>query len=240
MTLFYHTQAEPGASIELDVAEATHISRVLRLKDGDEIWVTNGRGLKISARLIIEHKRVVAVAGDQGEIMPKESNLTMAIAPTKNADRLEWFVEKAVEIGIEKIQLISCQHSERTSQKLDRLMRVAISALKQSQRFYLPEILSVMNFEDWLQSNQTEQRFIAHCRADIPRCLLQHAIKPRLAASLAIGPEGDFSKKEIESAMSAGFAGVSLGNARLRTETAALASVITFELMNQKTTVAHA
>lgn len=240
MTLFYDSQAEPGATVELDASEATHISRVLRLKDGDSIWFTNGKGLKISARLVIENKRVLAVASDQGEMKPKESNLTMAIAPTKNADRLEWFVEKAVEIGIEKIQLIACQHSERTSQKLDRLARVAISAMKQSQRYYLPEILPLMNFGDWLKTDHSGQLFIAHCRTDLSRKSLRETIVPGSGATLAIGPEGDFSQKEIEMAMSNGFSGVSLGNTRLRTETAALVAVHTFELMNQNTSDNHA
>ncbi len=233
MALFYHELAQPDAKLELDIQEATHISRVLRMKDGDLIWLTDGKGLKISAAIELGKKSVVANVSESGQMMPEESQLTMAIAPTKNNERLEWFVEKAVEIGIRKIQLIHCKHSERPTLKTDRLHRVAISAMKQSQRYYLPEILPIMPYAEWMASIERENNFIAHCLASRQRKLLRDALQPGMPSCIAIGPEGDFSSDEIESACSKGFVEVSLGKARLRTETAALAAVHTFELINQ-------
>jgi 16S rRNA (uracil1498-N3)-methyltransferase len=233
MALFYHPHATAGANIELDAQEGLHISRVLRMKNGDAILMTDGRGRKISATVEIGKKSVVAHLSDIAELMPRESALTLAVAPTKNNERLEWFVEKAVEIGVEKIQFIQCRYSERTSLKTDRLIRIAVSALKQSERYYLPEILPVINFTDWLLTDLPDQRLIAHCHSKPERQLLKSAIRQASPACIAIGPEGDFSEAEIEAAMAKGFISVSLGQARLRTETAALAAVHTFELVNQ-------
>jgi 16S rRNA (uracil1498-N3)-methyltransferase len=237
MALFYHPLAQPNANLEIDAQEGAHISRVLRMKDGDLIWLTDGKGLRITASIEHGKRSLTAHVSEAGEMMPQESRLTLAIAPTKNNERLEWFVEKAVEIGIQKIQLIHCRHSERPSIKTERLQRVAVSAMKQSQRYYLPEILPIIAFNDWLASIETDQKFIAHCRTERHRRLLRDALQNGIPACIAIGPEGDFSDEEIETARTGGFVEVSLGHARLRTETAALAAVHTFELINQITHV---
>jgi len=225
-------------SIEFDASEATHISKALRLKSGDQIELTNGRGELFTAELSL-HKhhvsaRVIREMVTSDSIVP----LHVGIAPTKNADRIEWLVEKAVELGVGEISLLNCEHSERSRISVERINRVAIAALKQSQRTYLPRINETVDFLTWLKRVDTEQRFIAHCMDHLSRALLRDSIQmttfdaaPRVC--LAIGPEGDFSEAEVMAAQDCSFKGVSLGSARLRTETAALAAIHTYNLMNQ-------
>jgi len=232
-TFFYHPAAAVEQCVEFDSSEATHISKALRMKSGDFIELTNGRGELFNAELIIEKHRVSAavrklILSNDGAVP-----LHLAIAPTKNADRIEWLVEKAIELGVGEISLIHCKHSERARLSKDRLQRVSISALKQSRRTFLPNIHDVANFESWLSGINTQQRFIAHCIEHLPRVLLRDAIRRESSVCIAIGPEGDFSESEIEQAIKASFQSVSLGSARLRTETAALAGVHTFNLQNQ-------
>jgi 16S rRNA (uracil1498-N3)-methyltransferase len=233
MNLFYHNEAATGKVIVFDPSEGLHISKVLRKNSGDVIHVTDGLGFLYQAILDIQKKETRAEVLD-GQKMPEgKAHLELAVAPTKNNERLEWFVEKAVEIGVHKISLILCEHSERPHLRIDRLQKVAISAMKQSLKFYLPEITELIKFKDWVQLQTTGIRCIAHCN-DIPeRTSLMKTLIPNQNATIAIGPEGDFSKVEIDFALSIGFKGVHLGNSRLRTETAALAAVHTFELVNQ-------
>jgi len=157
----------------------------------------------------------------------------LAIAPTKNSDRLEWFSEKSVEIGVGRITLIHCEHSERPRINSERLQRIAISALKQSGRTWLPLISELQPFEQWVKSCSAELKGVAHCIDGADKILLRDFILPAKSAAIAIGPEGDFSPAEVRLAAVAGFQAVSLGEARLRTETAALAAVHTYNLLNQ-------
>jgi 16S rRNA (uracil1498-N3)-methyltransferase len=240
-TLFYHPEAAPSRSVEFDSSEATHIAKALRMKAGDRVEVTNGAGQLFVAELRIDKHRVSAeivhaTAGSDFSVP-----LEIAIAPTKNADRIEWMVEKAVELGVGTISLLNCDHSERTRVSLDRIQRVAIAALKQSRRTYLPKIQDTVDFRTWLTRVDSHQRFIAHCIEQLPRTLLRDAIGVNRththgvnSVSIAIGPEGDFSESEVVAAQSVSFQGVSLGDARLRTETAALAAVHTYNLLHQK------
>ncbi|MFM7728064.1 MAG: RsmE family RNA methyltransferase, partial [Flavobacteriales bacterium] len=146
-TFFYHSEAAIGRSVEFDSSEATHISKALRLKSGDLIELTNGRGELFNAELEIDRHRVRAEIRQQIDSMDAAVPLHLAIAPTKNADRIEWLVEKAIELGIGEIRLIQCKHSERNRMPMERLYRVAVSALKQSRRTLLPEIHEVTDFE---------------------------------------------------------------------------------------------
>jgi 16S rRNA (uracil1498-N3)-methyltransferase len=232
-TLFYHPEAALDRVVEFDPAEATHIGKSLRMRSGERVQLTNGRGDLFNAELVFDKHRVSARSI---EVLPSSDAfvpLHLGIAPTKNADRMEWLVEKAVEIGVGKISLITCAHSERPRLSIDRLQRIAISALKQSRRTFLPTIVEAVPFEKWLAQVDSSQRFIAHCDESQPRRLLRDTLKVGDSVCVAIGPEGDFSAHEVGLASAASFAGVSLGSARLRTETAALAAVHTFNLLNQ-------
>jgi 16S rRNA (uracil1498-N3)-methyltransferase len=233
LPLFFDARAQLAASMELDAAESTHITKAMRLRTGDEITLTDGKGKLFRARIeVIKHH----VHVHKAEEIPTEDtvvNLELAIAPTKNNDRLEWFIEKAVEIGIGRIALIHCNHSERPRINSERLQRVAVAALKQSGRTWLPVITELQSFESWVKSTSAELKAIAHCIEGEDRMLLRDLILSGRSAAIAIGPEGDFSSEEVQMAMAAGFSPVSLGEARLRTETAALAAVHTFNLLNQ-------
>ncbi len=234
MNLFYHALARIGQPVIFDSSEATHLVKVLRKKSGDIIDLTDGNGHLFRAVIEIGKRETTATMFEVEHKPRRAEFLELAIAPTKNNERLEWFVEKAVEIGVERITLLHCEHSERPHLKLDRLHKIAVSAMKQSLKFYLPEITEMIPFRDWVKKNENALRCIAHCETDQPRELLKNVLKQNVNTCIAIGPEGDFSKSEIAMAMEHQFIPVSLGNARLRTETAALAAVHTFELSHQK------
>ncbi len=234
MNLFYHPDARNGNTVLFDAAESLHMTRALRKKSGDVIDLTDGCGHHFTASLDVGKRETTATIISSEFFEPRKNFLEVAMAPTKNNERLEWLVEKAVEIGIDKISLILCDHSERPHLKTDRLLKIAISAMKQSLRFYLPEISPLIKFSDWAEACNQSVKCIAYCDENSPRRLLQHTLLVNTGAAVAIGPEGDFSSAEIAFALSKGFHPVSLGDARLRTETAALAAVHTFELVNQK------
>jgi len=232
MNLFYHSEAVLGSTVLIEQQEALHITKVFRKKDGDSIELTDGKGNLYSATLSVQKKETFAKVN---ELLRTDENLhplEIAICPTKNNERLEWFVEKAVEIGIGKIILIEAEHSERVHIKLDRLHKIAISAMKQSLKLHLPVISEIQKFDEAIKSTGGEIKCLAHCYEG-NKTLLKNALIKGKAASVFIGPEGDFSKREVEVAEQNGFISVSLGKSRLRTETAALAAVNTFEIINQ-------
>lgn len=233
-TFFYHPLAALNARVEFDSAEATHIAKALRMKSGDVIELTNGQGGLFIAELDIVKHHVSASVVEQKQQTDSRPQLHLGIAPTKNADRIEWLVEKAVELGVGQISLLNCSHSERSRFSLDRINRVAIAALKQSRRTYLPEIHELHEFIPWIKTIDSAHRYIAHCMDYIPRESLKHVLTADESVCIAIGPEGDFDEREVRAAMSAGFRSVSLGSARLRTETAALAAIHTYSLYHQK------
>ncbi len=233
MYLFYHADATPGSSVLLEGTEATHITKALRKKEGDSIHLTDGKGKLFEGIIRMVKRDVEVVLTSFTENQPRSNQLELAIAPTKNQDRLEWFVEKAVEIGVEKITLLQCEHSERIRTREERLQRVAIAAMKQSLKFFLPQISNPIPFRDWVKGLGGEQKFIAHCNANLKREQLKNSLKSSSNCIIAIGPEGDFSQAEIEWAESNEFQSVSLGNSRLRTETAAMCAVHTFALINE-------
>lgn len=234
MNLFYHPNAELNQAVVFDPAEATHLVKVLRKKNGDVIELTDGRGNLFRAVIEIAKKETRATLIDSQAQPRRKEFLEIAVAPTKNNERLEWFVEKAVEIGIEKITLLHCEHSERPHLKPERLHKIAVSAMKQSLSFYLPEITEMIPFRDWVKTNQLPMKCIAHCATASERALLKHVLHNQDSVGIAIGPEGDFSEQEIAFAITHGFKPISLGQSRLRTETAALAAVHTFELVHQQ------
>lgn len=232
MNLFYHPDAKAGSTITLDMDESKHL-RAFRLSEGEKVQLTNGQGLCMHCTVEWQNKTAILTAKESEEIAPNQPALTLAIAPTKNNDRLEWLVEKAIELGISKIVLIEGDHSERAFVKHDRLHRLSIAAIKQSQRYWIPEITEVTSFDQLVIDAQEEQKFIAHCADDLDKTLLKNSCASGKNTLICIGPEGDFSSREITLAKSHGFQSVSLGDARLRTETAGLFAVSTFQLINQ-------
>lgn len=243
MQLFYNPDITPNAYCPLDPEESRHAVRVLRMCEGDELHVTDGKGNLYRCQIVEANDKacVVNVIAQEFSIFNSQFLIHLAVAPTKNPSRMEWLVEKAVEIGVGEITLLQCDHSERSFLKTDRLEKLAISAMKQSLHTVLPKINPAVKLRDWLRStlplshSSTQPlKLIAHCEADKPRTPLAAALKPGKDAVVLIGPEGDFSEEEIALALACGFQPVSLGPSRLRTETAALYAVVAFNLINDR------
>ena len=211
--------------------ETHHFIHVLRFSQGKQIEVTDGNGTRALCEAIQVSKKQVLLNVLEKEIFPVPARkLHVAIAPTKNIDRFEWFVEKATELGIAEITPIICRHSERKTLKLERIQKLVVSAARQSQHYYFPIVNEECSFEKLLESQQVNEvvNFIAHC-VESPK---QEArdLYSIPSALVLIGPEGDFSAEEIEKALSMGYKALSLGNSRLRTETAGLKAVAAFNL----------
>ena len=239
MQLFYSKDIAPNGFCTLDAEESRHAVRVLRLREGDELNVTDGCGNLYRCRIVTADDRAcsVEVAETLSTFHFPLSTFHLAVAPTKNPSRMEWLVEKAVEIGVGEITLLDCDHSERTFLKTDRLEKLAVSAMKQSLHTVLPKINPAVKLCEWLSTFHfplSTQKYIAHCEADKPRTLLSEALKPGRDTVVLIGPEGDFSPEEIAAATAQGFVPVSFGSARLRTETAALYAVTAFNFINER------
>ena len=242
VNLFYNKDITPSGFCTLDAEESRHAVRVLRLREGDELNVTDGRGNLYRCRIVEANDRSCTVeAAEQVSSIPhSQFSVHLAVAPTKNPSRMEWLVEKAVEIGVGEITLLQCDHSERTFLKTERLEKLAVSAMKQSLHLTLPEIRPAVKLKDWLRTENDTwgrediQKYIAHCEADQPRTPLSAALQAERDAVVLIGPEGDFSQEEIRLALESGFLPVSLGPSRLRTETAALYATVAFNLINDR------
>lgn len=216
-----------GNYAELNEEESQHFSKVLRGKIGQEISVTDGLG-KLAKGIVsqINSKSVeVDLTEIQENFEKRNYKIHVAIAPTKNMERMEFFLEKSVEIGIDEITFLKTFHSERKNINLERCQKIVLSAAKQSLKAYLPEVHDLVKFTDFVKINHSETKLIAHCESDFERKEFQKFIQPKTNYLILIGPEGDFSKEEIQLAQENGFTGISLGNQRLRTETAALNSV---------------
>lgn len=223
MQLFYNPNiTQNDSTFSFDKDESRHIVKVLRKKIGDSIHITNGKGWLFNAELTladIKHCSVTIVSKTQQE--KRNYNLHLAVAPTKMNDRYEWFLEKATEIGINEITPIICDNSERKVVKLERFEKIIQSAMKQSLQYYLPKLNAPIAFKDFIQQDLPNQKYIAHCE-DTDKTSLKSQLKPKTDALILIGPEGDFSVKEIETALANHFIPVTLGNTRLRTETAGI------------------
>jgi len=233
MHIFY-TPEISGKTYTLDETESKHCVRVLRLEKGDEITLVDGNGGWFSAEIADPNPKrcVVNVIKSELNFGKREYRIHIGIAPTKNMDRIEWFLEKATEIGINRVTPLLCRFSERKEVKLDRLEKVMVSAMKQSLKAYLPQLDELTKFADFIHQPFEGQKFIAHCEEQ-HRELLKNAMNPGGNYLILIGPEGDFSPEEIELAINAGFLPVSLGDSRLRTETAGVVACHTFNLLNE-------
>ncbi|MCX6305970.1 MAG: 16S rRNA (uracil(1498)-N(3))-methyltransferase [Bacteroidetes bacterium] len=232
MQLFYISRAE-GDFCTLSEEESWHCVKVLRLGEGDEIDLTDGAGNFYHGRLTgVHHKRCLAEITATRPVPPRPWHLQIAIAPTKNNDRFEWFLEKATEIGIDEITPLWCEHSEREVVKLPRLEKVLVSAMKQSLKAWLPALNEPAKFREFITRDFKGQKFIAYCETGQESELHNIYIKYSDVVIL-VGPEGDFSKSEVEQAIKSGFTPISLGTSRLRTETAGIVACDTIGLMNR-------
>ena len=236
MYLFYCPDIEN--KLTLSEEESAHCVRVLRYSVGDEILITDGRGTTYTARITNPHPKHCdfEIISSEKQEPHHAFHLHIAVAPTKNIERMEWAIEKCVEIGVDEITPLLCRFSERKQLRTDRLEKIILSAAKQSLTPYLPVLHELTPYDEFIRrearGERLEQKFIAHCYKDEKR-LLKDEIERGRDVLVLIGPEGDFSKKEVSDALAAGFAPVSLGNSRLRTETAAVVACHTAVLINE-------
>ncbi len=234
MHLFYQPAIVSGDTVQLLTEDdSRHAIKTLRLAVGDPIAVTDGHGNHYSAVIHTADTRRCSFRIIDVQTTPSRPfSIRICVAPTKNLDRIEWFVEKAVEVGIERISFFFGQHSERRVLKLERLEKIAVSAMKQSLQAYLPTLDDALSFGELLKTISENERFIAHLPANEPPIHLGKRAAPNGQYAVLIGPEGDFSDKEIQQAVTAGFQMVTLGPNRLRTETAALSACQLLNFIN--------
>lgn len=220
---------------ELPTDEAMHALRVLRLQSGDEMMLMDGVGNFYRAEVTLAHTRHCLY--DIKEVMPQQpqwlGHIHLAIAPTKMMERMEWLVEKAVEVGVDEISFLNCQFSERRIVKLPRLDKIVIAATKQSHKAWKTVLKDITPFKDFIDQPREGGKYIAHCYEEIPRTSLFDHLRQTnapLDATVLIGPEGDFSIDEVRYAVANGYQSVHLGPSRLRTETAGLSAVMMMQL----------
>lgn len=229
MHVFYTPDIQIKA--ELPEEEAQHCIRVLRLTTGDEITLTDGKGCFYRAEIsAATNKRcMVTILETIGQDPLWEGHLHIAMGPTKNMDRNEWFAEKATEIGMDELTFLNCRYSERKVIKTERIEKILVSAMKQSLKARLPKLNPMIDFDKFIEQKFDGQKFIAHCYEG-EKPLLKDVFKRGEDALVLIGPEGDFSEEEVKKALDKGFAPISLGKSRLRTETAALVACHTLHM----------
>lgn len=220
---------------QLPEYESQHCVKVLRMRSGDKLTVTDGKGFFYDCELIDANSKGCTISVLNRYEVPTGRNfkLHIAFSPTKQMDRNEWFIEKATEIGIDKFTPIYSNFSERKDIKTERLKKIAISAIKQSQQASLPEIDIQVSFNDFISMQFNSKKYIAHCY-DKPKTPLTQLYNKGDDALILIGPEGDFSEEEVESAIKNGFEPISLGETRLRTETACLVAMHTIHVANNQ------
>lgn len=234
MNYFYiNEQMKSGQIIELPEDESHHALKVLRIRPGDEIHLLNGMG-QSAAGIVNEitkknlYSEILNVT-EQEDRIPKCS---ICIANIKKRDRLEWFIEKSIELGASEIVVFRSEHSEKLHTDKERIEKIAISALKQSGNLWLPDIRTGINFNE-LISESFPSKYIGHCHPGHKQYFAD-IINPGKDVRILIGPEGDFSTGEVKSAEATGYISVSLGNLRLRTETAAFTALLTFNITNKR------
>jgi 16S rRNA (uracil1498-N3)-methyltransferase len=234
MQLFYFQDIDQTSEqFSFDKEESKHIHKVLRKKEGDILFVTNGLGLCFKTEIMLASDSKCTVKILSFESQEKSTyHLHLAVAPTKMNDRYEWFLEKATEIGIHEITPIICDHSERNVIKTERFEKILLSAIKQSNHYYLPILNEPISFKEFMKKEIQGQKFIAHCEEKEKKSLKESLLKAE-DVTILIGPEGDFSSQEIKMAIENQYIPISLGNTRLRTETAALVACHTVVLINE-------
>lgn len=234
MQLFYNPEINNTTTdFSFSKEESKHIVKVLRKDSGDILDITNGKGWLFKAQITIPNiKKCVVKIISKTKQPIKNYKVHLAVAPTKMNDRYEWFLEKATEIGIDEITPIICDNSERKFIKPERLKKIIISAMKQSLKVHLPRLNEMVTLSEFLKQKQTQGKYIAHC-VENEKQLMKDVLLPKEYSTILIGPEGDFSFSEIEKSLQKGYTAISLGKARLRTETAALVSVMNVSFINQ-------
>ncbi len=228
MQLFYSPIiSENNDQIIFDKEESRHIVKVLRKKEGDLLYITDGNGTLFEVEILISNQKkcIAQFLKKEKKERSRSYYLHMAIAPTKNIGRFEWFLEKATEIGVDEITPIVCKNSERKIVKIDRLQKIIQGGMKQSLQFHLPVLNPPIKYYDFVNKHKNDQLFIAHCEEAIERKTLDKLITPNRKYTILIGPEGDFSPEEIKQALDNDFSPISLGKNRLRTETAGITCV---------------
>ncbi len=233
MHIFYTPDVKKQI-FKLNEEESKHAIRVLRLKVGDQIQLIDGKGGFYTTEIVDAHSKAceVKILEKIEQYGKRNYHIHIAIAPTKNISRFEWFLEKATEIGIDEITPLLADHSERRTIKPERLQKVITSAVKQSIKAYHPVLHPFQTLDEFFEQELPENKFIAHLEEG-SRTLLSKALKPKDRIVILIGPEGDFSPSEIQQSLAKGFMPVSLGDSRLRTETAGIAAVHTTAIINQ-------
>lgn len=221
----------------LPEGESLHCVKVLRMQPGAQVEVIDGRGHAFTCRLMEAHHKhaLVQVVEKRVRPLPWSYELTLAVAPTKHLDRMEWLMEKLTEVGVNRFVPALCERSERRELKTERLEKIAVSAMKQSLKAVLPEVAPMTPIRRIIEDCTAEQRFICYCDDNIERRSLARVITPGCATTILIGPEGDFTPGEVELALSRGFRPVTLGSNRLRTETAALYAASAVHIINELT-----
>jgi 16S rRNA (uracil1498-N3)-methyltransferase len=218
-----------STDIILDEATSKHIVQVLRMQNGEQLQLTNGKGILFTAEITDDNRKkcsvkVIATNNQQRST----NNISIAISPVKNNTRFEWFLEKATEIGVSEIIPLICSRTEKTAFKFDRMKSILVSAMLQSQQCWLPVLHEPTKFNELIKSAAQQQKFIAHCIDDAKRSLTDLNNQSLSSKIILIGPEGDFTPDEIQLAMDNHFSAVSLGETRLRTETAGLVAATLF------------
>lgn len=225
---------------ELPLDEATHAIRVLRMQQGDEMVLMDGEGFfhKSVIQLITNKKCFYKIISSEKQEKLWRGHIHIAVAPTKMMERMEWLVEKATEIGVDEISFLSCDFSERKKIRLDRIEKIVISAAKQSRKAWIPKVNDIIDFDKFVMSNNLSKKFICHCYEEYEKIDLMKTMSDinnnECRIVILIGPEGDFSIKEVDKAISSGYTSATLGNSRLRTETAALFTVAMSNLFFRK------
>ena len=222
---FFYTLGILQNEIQLDEDTSKHVIQVLRMQKGDKLLLTDGKGSKAEAEIMDDNRKrctvkVVSVTKEE----EKQKKVAIAISLTKNASRFEWFLEKATEIGVSEVIPLICERTEKEKFRFERMQGILISAMLQSQQSWMPVLHQPRDFYDIINTNQFNQKFIAHCLPEKKEQLSEVNSPPITQPSrlILIGPEGDFTPKEIEAALSHGFIAVALGETRLRTETAGM------------------
>lgn len=234
MQLFYLPLLSDAAQqVTFDREESRHIVRVLRKQAGDLLHATNGRGTIFTLEIVLPSDSKCTAKLVSEERQPKRPyRLHLAVAPTKMNDRYEWFLEKATEIGVDEITPVICDHSERKVLKTERMEKIIQSAVKQSLQAYMPILNEPVTLKQWLKDHHNGSKLIAHC-AEGEKISLKNTVVPSSNVTILIGPEGDFSHAEIALARESGFIPVTLGDTRLRTETAAIAACHSIAFINE-------
>jgi 16S rRNA (uracil1498-N3)-methyltransferase len=234
LPIFYQDAIfRPGADLPLDEDTARHIVQVLRMKEDESLELANGKGSSAACIIREAGKKKCTVRIESVQSIPlPQPVLHLGVALTKNASRNEWLLEKATEMGVRKIIPLLTTRTERERFRFDRLNNILISAMMQSQQYWLPELAAPQSLDQVLETGKSAQILIAHCMPEIERSPLHQLLRPGMDTLILIGPEGDFSKEEVTLAMQHGARGITLGTTRLRTETAAMSACAYFHLLN--------